>query len=56
MIAAGSLVSPNKILESGILYKGSPAKPIRDLTEKEQKYILFSSNHYVNVMREHIGK
>tara|TARA_Y100000996_G_C22381635_1_gene585335 strand:+ start:125 stop:655 length:531 start_codon:yes stop_codon:yes gene_type:complete len=56
MIAAGSLVSPNKILESGVLYKGSPAKPIRDLTEKEQKYILFSSNHYVNVMREHKEK
>ena len=53
MLAAGSLVSPNKIIESGILYKGSPAKPVRDLTEKEMKYIAFSSEHYVRVMRDH---
>ena len=54
MIAAGSLVSPNKILESGILYKGSPAKPIRELTDKELDYIKFSSKHYVTTMKQHI--
>ena len=53
MLAAGSLVGPNKIIESGILYKGSPAKPIRDLTDKEVKYIAFSSKHYVGVMKDH---
>tara|TARA_B100000579_G_C22796152_1_gene837241 strand:- start:635 stop:1165 length:531 start_codon:yes stop_codon:yes gene_type:complete len=53
MLAAGSLVGPNKIIESGILYKGSPAKPIRDLTDQEIKYISFSSKHYVRVMKDH---
>ena len=55
MIAAGSLVGPNKVIESGILYKGSPAKPVRDLTKKEIEYISFSSKHYVNTMKQHIN-
>jgi carbonic anhydrase/acetyltransferase-like protein (isoleucine patch superfamily) len=56
MIAAGSLVGPNKIIESGTLYKGSPAKPARELTKKEIEYISFSAKHYVNTMKEHIKK
>ncbi|MDB2461344.1 gamma carbonic anhydrase family protein [Gammaproteobacteria bacterium] len=55
MLAAGSLVGPNKIIKSGMLYKGSPAKPIRKLTEKEIEYISFSSEHYVKTMKQHIG-
>ena len=35
MIGAGTLVPPNKVLESGWLYVGSPAKKLRPLTEKE---------------------
>jgi len=56
MVAAGSLVSPNKRLKSGFLYKGSPAKPARELTDKELDYIRFSSKHYINVMKQHIDK
>ena len=56
MLAAGSLVSPNKRLKSGFLYKGSPAKPSRELTDKELDYIKFSSKHYINVMTQHIDK
>jgi len=56
MIAAGSLVGPNKVVKSGMLYKGSPAKPSRELTRKEIEYIEFSSNHYVKTMLEHIKK
>ena len=35
ILAAGALVPPNKTLESGFLYVGSPAKAKRPLTEKE---------------------
>ena len=56
MLSAGSLVGPNKIIESGMLYKGSPAKPARELTEKELEYISFSSKHYVNTMKKHNNK
>jgi carbonic anhydrase/acetyltransferase-like protein (isoleucine patch superfamily) len=54
MIAAGSLISPNKTVESGMLYKGSPAKPSRKLTDKEIEYISFSAKHYVKTMKEHL--
>ena len=56
MLAAGSLVSPNKRLKSGFLYKGSPAKPSRELTDKELDYIKFSSKHYINVRTQNIDK
>ena len=54
MIAAGSLVGPGKKIKSGILYKGTPAKPVRELSEKEIEYISFSSKHYIKTMKEHL--
>ena len=56
MLAAGSLVGPNKTIESGMLYKGSPAKPARELTKQEIEYIGFSSKHYVKTTKEHINQ
>jgi carbonic anhydrase/acetyltransferase-like protein (isoleucine patch superfamily) len=47
MIGAGSLVPPNKVLESGYLYVGSPVKQARPLTEKERAFLLRSANNYV---------
>jgi len=35
MVAAGALVTPNKRVESGQLWAGSPAKALRDLTDEE---------------------
>ena len=49
MIGAGSLVPPNKVLESGYLYMGSPAKKIRPLTEKEKAFLPYSAQNYVKV-------
>ena len=46
MIAAGSLVPPNKRLESGYLYMGSPVKKIRRLDKKEIAHIYYSANYY----------
>lgn len=53
IVAAGSLVGPNKIIESKMLYKGSPARPIRELTKEELEYISFSSKHYVKIMKDY---
>ena len=39
MLGAGSLVPPNKKLESGYLYVGSPAKQSRALTENEKEFL-----------------
>lgn len=53
MLAAGSLVTPRKRLESGYLYAGSPAKKIRELSEEEKKYFSYSAEHYVQLMKRY---
>ncbi|MFU8831647.1 MAG: gamma carbonic anhydrase family protein [Wenzhouxiangella sp.] len=49
MLAAGSLVSPGKHLESGWLYRGRPAEPVRELTAKELEMLRYSAAHYVRL-------
>jgi carbonic anhydrase/acetyltransferase-like protein (isoleucine patch superfamily) len=55
MIGAGSLVSPNKILESGFLYIGRPAVKVRALTEAEIAYLRYSAEHYVRVKDNYLN-
>lgn len=49
MLGAGSLVAPGKILNSGYLYLGTPAKPIRKLSESELEFLTYSAQHYVKL-------
>ena len=49
MIGAGTLIPPGKVLESGFLYVGSPAKKVRPLTEKELAFLPYSAQNYVKV-------
>ncbi|MBO6522873.1 MAG: gamma carbonic anhydrase family protein [Balneolaceae bacterium] len=56
IIAAGTLVPPSKILESGYLYMGSPAKPVRKLSEEEVASIKKYSENYVKYSRAYQGK
>ena len=49
IIAAGSLVPPKKMLESGFLWVDSPAKKARPLTDKEKGYLKYSAEHYVRL-------
>jgi carbonic anhydrase/acetyltransferase-like protein (isoleucine patch superfamily) len=49
MIGAGSLVTPGKILKSGWLYAGSPAKPMREITERERSFLSYSAQNYVKL-------
>ena len=49
MIGAATLVPPGKVLESGYLYVGSPAKKVRPLTEKELAFLPYSAQNYVKV-------
>lgn len=53
MIAAGSLVPSNKVLESGWLYMGSPVKQVRRLTEAELAHLGHSAAHYVELAHAH---
>lgn len=54
IVGAGSLVPPNKTLESGFLYFGSPVKKIRALTEEEIEHLRYSAAHYVKLKDEHL--
>jgi len=49
IIGAGSLVTPGKKLESGWLYRGSPARPARELSEQELTQLRYSAEHYVRL-------
>lgn len=49
MLAAGSLVGPGKQLESGWLYRGRPARPVRRLTDEELEMLRYSAAHYVRL-------
>ena len=53
LLGAGSLVPEGKVLESGYLYLGRPAKAVRVLTEEEIAYFNYSAEHYVKLARSY---
>lgn len=55
IIAAGSVVPPGKRLESGYIYRGSPAKQGRAISEKEKQFFTYSANNYVNLKDKHLA-
>lgn len=55
MIGAGSLVTPGKVLTSGGLYVGSPARRLRDLTQQEIEFLSYSAAHYVKIKDEYLA-
>jgi carbonic anhydrase/acetyltransferase-like protein (isoleucine patch superfamily) len=54
LLGAGSLVPEGKVLESGFLYLGSPAKKVRALTEAEIAHFMYSANHYIKLKNQYL--
>ena len=54
ILGAGSLVPPGKVLKSGFLYVGSPAKQARPLTEAELAFLPLSADNYVRLKNEYL--
>jgi len=54
IIAAGTLVPPGKVLESGYLYKGNPARQARTLTDREMTFFKYTSKRYVDLAAKYI--
>ena len=54
IIGGGSLVPPNKRLESGYLYVGSPVKQARPLTDQERAFLKVSADNYVQLKNEYL--
>jgi carbonic anhydrase/acetyltransferase-like protein (isoleucine patch superfamily) len=55
LLGAGSLVSPGKRLESGFLYRGSPAQKVRPLTDQEREMLRYSAAHYVRLKDKYLS-
>lgn len=56
MVAAGSLVAPGKVVTSGWLWAGVPARPVRELTPEEKAYIGWSAPHYAGLARRFMAR
>lgn len=54
ILAAGSLVSPGKVLQSGFLYRGRPARQIRALTTAELRFLGYVANNYVTLKNSYL--
>ena len=48
-LAAGSLVTPGSRLAGGQLWRGRPARAVRDLTPAETEMLSYSAEHYVRL-------
>jgi carbonic anhydrase/acetyltransferase-like protein (isoleucine patch superfamily) len=55
MLAAGSLVSPGKRLESGWLYRGRPAEKARRLSDQELEMLKYSAANYVRLKDQYLN-
>ena len=54
MVAAGALVTNNKIVEENELWTGVPAKFLRKLKKEEVDYINVSKDRYINLAKEYM--
>ena len=53
MLAAGALLTENKVMEPGSLWAGRPAKPLRDLPEAAKAGMRAGVAHYVENGKRH---
>lgn len=54
LLGAGSLVPEGKVLESGYLYLGRPAKRVRQLTREEMAHFMYSAKHYMKLKNQYL--
>ena len=55
LLGAGSLVPEGRVLKSGWLYVGRPAKAVRALNQEELAYFAYLSTNYVQLAAEYRG-
>ncbi len=48
-VGAGAVIPPGKVVGSGELWLGNPAKCVRKLSEKEIEQLYYSAKHYVRL-------
>jgi len=53
MVAAGALVTPGKIVKSGEVWAGSPAKKLRDINDKDLAFFEINRQRYVRLAHQY---
>jgi carbonic anhydrase/acetyltransferase-like protein (isoleucine patch superfamily) len=56
MVGAGALVTQNKVVKTGQLWVGNPAKYWRDLKQEETAEIKHRSGHYVRMAEQYVSE
>ena len=54
LVGAGALVPPGKTYPAGTLIKGSPAKSVRELNEKELGFLKTSVEYYLEYKSNYV--
>lgn len=54
MLAAGSLLTPGKVVPTGQLWSGAPARYMRDMTEEELAFLAKSADNYVKLAAQYM--
>lgn len=47
VVAAGAFVPPRKVVPDGVVVMGSPAKVVREITDKDRQMLIGAAHHYV---------
>ena len=47
IVAAGAFVPPRKAIPDGVVVMGSPAKVVREITDKDRQMLIGGAQHYV---------
>jgi carbonic anhydrase/acetyltransferase-like protein (isoleucine patch superfamily) len=53
-VGAGAVIPPGKVVESGELWLGNPAKCVRRLSEKEIEQLYYSAQHYIRLKDKYL--
>lgn len=52
MLGAGSLLPPGKVIKTGELWLGNPAKKVRQLTPQQIEHLEYSAAHYIRLKKQ----
>jgi len=56
MLGAGSVLPPGKIIKTGELWVGNPAKKVKDLSQSQIDSLKYSAQHYVKLKEQYLIK
>jgi carbonic anhydrase/acetyltransferase-like protein (isoleucine patch superfamily) len=55
LVGAGTVVTEGRVLESGHLYLGCPARKVRALTPEELEHFMYSARHYIRLKNSYLA-